>query len=595
MRLFSSRSLPGQLSVVESAESVREAAGVGPSTTHRSPTKSRRALRRHPLAGVAALPARVRARVRRGVHAPASLRRSLGAIQQRGAPRSVARSVTPTHLPVEGDATVATDEGASVPQAADGEAVSAIGSSASTLSDAMSDSQLRQRVWSLALPSIGEQVLALGVGVSDTFLAGHLTSSAARKLGYGQATAVAAVGIAAMTAWVVVTIFLAVNVGVTALVARATGARNKRLANRAAAQGVVLGFLIGLAMIGLALPLADIIIGALGVTGQVATLAAQFIRVFSIGLPFIGAASAATAAMRGAGDTRRPLLVMFLVNGINVIASWTLLNGMPLLGIPAIGVVGSACGAAAGWTLGSLAALFLLTRPHAVAPRIHPRLALARLRPRRELIARILRVGLPSAAEIAVLQLGVLIFGRFVVALGPTSYAAYTTINTVENLGSLPGFGFAVATTALVGQSLGARQPQLAVRVVWASLRPCFAVMATVGALALLLPHVMLGLFIADPTVIHVGEGAIRISFFTLCALSLSYVFNGALRGAGDTKFPVVVRACGTCALRVPLALVLIPLFALPGARLAMALDFWVQAGLAYWRFRSGRWSRAKV
>jgi putative MATE family efflux protein len=489
---------------------------------------------------------------------------------------------------------VTTDEAASLPIAVDGEVVGAVGAR-QPLSGAMSDAQLRRRVWSLALPSIGEQVLALGVGVSDTFLAGHLTSGAARKLGYGQATAVAAVGIAGTTTWVVVTVFLAVNVGVTALVARATGARNKRLANRATAQGVLVGFLIGLAMIALAVPLADVIIGALGVTGEVAMLAAQFVRVFSIGLPFTGAASAATAAMRGAGDSRRPLVVMLLVNGINVVASWTLLNGLPQLGIPPIGVVGSACGAAAGWTLGSLAALYLLTRRHRVAPRIHPRLALPLLRPRPDLVVRILRVGLASAAEIAVLQVGVLAFGRVVIGLGATSYAAYTTINTVENLGSLPGFGFAVAATALVGQSLGAGEPQLAVRMVWASLRPCFMVMAVVGALAVLLPHVLLGLFVADPSVIAAGEGAMRISFLTLCALALSYVFNGALRGAGDTKFPVIVRACGTCCLRVPLGLVLIPLYALPGARLAMALDFWVQAGLAYWRFRSGRWSRAKV
>jgi putative MATE family efflux protein len=483
----------------------------------------------------------------------------------------------------------------SAPIAVEGETIIATDTRARLLRGTMSDRELRGRVWSLALPSIGEQLLALGVGVSDTFLSGHLTSNASRKLGYGQATAVAAVGIAGTTTWVVVTVFLAVNVGVTALVARAVGARNRRLANRAAAQGVLLGFLIGLVMIGLAVPLADVIIAALGVTGQVAQLAAQFIRVFSIGLPFTGAASAATAAMRGSGDTRRPLIVMLLVNGINVVASWTLLNGLPQLGIPTIGVVGSACGAAAGWTLGSFAALYLLSRRHPVAPRLHPRLALALLRPKQELIVRVLRVGLPSAAEIVVLQVGVLIFGRMVIGLGATSYAAYTTINTVENLGSLPGFGFAVAATALVGQSLGAGEPQLAVRVVWATLRPCFVVMATMGALALLMPHVLLGMFVADPGVIHTGEVAMRISFFTLTALSLSYVFNGALRGAGDTRFPVVVRACGTCGLRVPIALVLIPLFALPGARLAMAFDFWVQAGLAYWRFRSGRWSRAKV
>jgi putative MATE family efflux protein len=484
-----------------------------------------------------------------------------------------------------------TREGVALPISVDGEGGVTVGASAAPLRASMSERQLRRRVWSLALPAIGEQVLALGVGVSDTFLAGHLTPEASAHLGYGQATAVAAVGVATMATWVTITVFLAVNVGVTALVARATGAGNRALASRAAAQGVVLGFLIGLAMIGLAVPLADVIIAGLGVNGEVALLAAQFVRIISLGLPFTGAASAATAAMRGAGDARRPLMVMLVVNGINVIASWTLLNGRPELGIPAIGVVGSACGAATGWTFGALLALTLLLRTHPRAPRI----ALPLLRPERKVIQRILNVGLPSAVEIAVFQVGILTFGRVVVGLGSTSYAAYTTINTVESLGTLPGFGFAVAATALVGQALGARAPRLAARTVFASLRPCFMVMATIGLLEALVPHMLLGLFVADPAVIRAGELAMRISLFTQTASALAFVFNGALRGAGDTKFPVVVRAAGTWGLRVPIAAVLIPLWALPGARFAMALDFWAQAGLAYWRFRSGKWRHMKL
>jgi MATE family multidrug resistance protein len=455
----------------------------------------------------------------------------------------------------------------------------------------VSDRELRSRVWSLALPAIGEQVLALGVGVSDTFLSGHLSQAASAHLGYGPAIAISAVGVAVTAVWVCLTAFFAVNVGVTALVARATGARDPALASRAAAQGILLGALIGAAMVALAVPLAEAITGALGVSGQVAALAAGYIRVFSLALPATGMASATTAAMRGAGDARRPLLVMLVVNGANIAGSWSLMNGLPALGIAPIGVLGSAVGAATGWVLGMTLAIFLLTRRHPRAPR----LTRAALRPNRDVAARILRIGLPSAAELVVFQLGIVTFNRVVVALGADAYAANTTINTVENLGSLPGFGFAVATTALVGQALGAADPELAVRATFAALRPCFAVMGTMGLLAVLLPNVLLGLFVADPHVLDAGAVAMRLSILTLPASAIAFVFNGALRGAGDTRFPVIVRASGTWGIRVPLALRIIPLLALPGARLAMALDFSVQAGLSYWRFRSGKWRRARV
>ena len=455
----------------------------------------------------------------------------------------------------------------------------------------LSQRALRQRVWGLALPAIGEQLLALGVGTSDTFLAGHLSSRAVAQVGYGQATALAAVGVAATAVWVVLNAFFAINIGVTALVARATGARDRALATRAVGQGILLGLVSGVAMMALAAPLASAITDALGVSGQVAHLAASYIRVVSFALPFTGAASAATAAMRGAGDARRPLLVMLFVNGANVVGSWTLMNGLPALGIHPIGVIGSAFGAATGWTLGAVLAFLLLWRTHPKAPKLDRQALLPDLATAK----RILKIGLPSAAEICVFQVGLVAFGRVVVGLGATAYAANTTINTVENMGSLPGFGFAVATTALVGQALGALDAELAIRAVWAALRPCVMVMGAMGLLALALPHLLLGLFVADPAVLSAGGLAIRISCLTLPFSAIAFIFNGALRGAGDTKFPVVVRAAGTWGIRLPVALTLIPLLALPGARLAMALDYSIQASLSYWRFRGGRWRRARV
>lgn len=455
----------------------------------------------------------------------------------------------------------------------------------------ITDKALKRRVWGLALPSIGEQLLSLGVGVSDTFLSGHLSDQAIHTLGYGRATAVAAVGIASTAAWIVLTVFFGVNIGVTALVARATGARDSRLASRTVGQGIWLGTFIGLAMIGLALPLAHGIISLLGVSGTEAELAAQYIRVYSLTMPAAGAASAMTAAMRGAGDARRPLLVMLAVNGANILASWTLMNGIPALGIPPIGVVGSAIGAATGWTLGCVLAAYLMKQQHPRAPR----LTRDALRLDFGIVGRVLRVGLPSAAELVVFQLGVLTFNRVVIGLGPVTYAANVTINTVDSIGTLPGFGFSVAATALVGQALGARDTGLAERSVWASLRPAFVVMLVVGLFEALIPHMLMGVFIADTPVLNAGDIAMRLSLVLMPASACAFVFNGALRGAGDTRFPVVVRAIGTWGLRLPIAALMIPLWGLPGARLAMGIDFWTQAGLSYWRFRSGRWRSTRV
>jgi multidrug resistance protein, MATE family len=465
------------------------------------------------------------------------------------------------------------------------------GASAAELRDDLPAADLRRRVWALSAPAIGEQLLALGVGVSDTFLSGHLSTYASARLGYDQATAVAAVGAAILVTWVVLTAFFAVNVGVTAMVARATGAGDHRLAAKAAGQGALLGLIAGLVMLALAVPLADLITIALGVSGQVATLTAQFIRVSSLGLPAAGLASACTAAMRGAGDTRRPVVVMLGVNGVNVAASWLLLNGAPQLGIQPVGVIGSAIGAATGWTLGAALAVSLLARRH----RLAPRLSRAALAPDLGVARRTLRIGLPSAAELTIFQAGVLTFNHQVVSLGAVPYAANVTINTVESIGTLPAFGFSVAATALVGQALGASSPALAKRVAFAALWPCLGLMVALGLLAAVFPQALLGLFVADHSVIVSGDVAQRLSLLILPASGAAFIFNGALRGAGDTKFPVLVRAAGSWGLRVPLAALLIPFFGLTGGRIAMSMDFLTQATLAYGRFRGGKWRKARV
>src|SRR5262249_4695240 len=154
----------------------------------------------------------------------------------------------------------------------------------------------------------------------------------------------------------------------------------------------------------------------------------------------------------------------------------------------------------------------LLTRRHPRAPQV----SLLNLRPNLRLMRRILHVGLPSSAELVVFQMGIVSFLRLVVPLGAAAYAANTAINSVESMGTLPGFGFSIATTALVGQALGAADPKLAVRVVWAALRPCVLVMGSIGLLGFLFPHVILGLFVADPQVLAAGDFAMRLAIFTL-------------------------------------------------------------------------------
>ncbi len=437
---------------------------------------------------------------------------------------------------------------------------------------------LRRSVLLLALPAVGEQVLNTLVGLADTFLVGHLDERAAAKLGYDSATALAGVGLANQMVWLVTVLFMAVSVGSTALIARARGANDMATANRTLRQSMIIGLAMGLIATAIGLALAVPFMRLLGAGPDVLPRSVTFLQIAALtfmpaALLFIG-----TATLRGMGDTRTPLYVMLGVNAVNIAISWLLVNGN--LGAPTLGVAGSAIGAAVARGGGGLALIAILLRG-----RSGLKLSLD-LRPDHELLRRIARIGLPSAAEQLVFQGALLLFVRFITGLGTLAYAAHNVVLNIESLSFLPGMGYAIASTALVGQALGAGRPADAEASAYEALLQGGLMMTALGLIMVLFPHQLIGLFTDDPLVANTGAMAMRIAGAFQPLLALNFVMSGGLRGAGDTRWPLYSKIISTCGVRLPLISLLL---------CAMGSDFLVQGLLALWRFRKGAWKTVRV
>jgi MATE family multidrug resistance protein len=453
---------------------------------------------------------------------------------------------------------------------------------------ALSPTALRRSVLLLALPAVGEQVLNTLVGLADTFLVGHLNERAAARLGYSSATALAGVGLANQMVWLVTVLFMAVSVGSTALIARARGANDTVTANRALRQSMIVGLAMGLAATLLGLVFATPFMRILGAGPEVLPRSVTFLHI--AGLTFAPAALLfiGTAALRGAGDTRTPLYVMLGVNAVNIALSWLLVNGN--LGAPILGVTGSAIGAAVARGGGGVVLIGVLLRG-----RSELKLSLD-LRPEWEVLRRIVRIGLPSAGEQLVFQGALLIFVRFITGLGTVAYAAHNVVLNIESLSFLPGMGYAIAATTLVGQGLGAGHPENAEASAYESLLQGGLMMTALGVIMILFPHQLIGLFAADPLVAETGAMAMRIAGAFQPLLALNFVMSGGLRGAGDTRWPLYSKIVSTWGVRLPLVLLLLGLgVGLTGAWIAMSADFLVQGLLAWWRFRKGAWKAMRV
>ena len=438
---------------------------------------------------------------------------------------------------------------------------------------------LRKEVLRLALPATGEQLLSMMVSIVDTMLVGHLGASA-----------LAAVSLATQWTFMAVTLFTAVSTGSTALVARSVGGKDWDTANRTVRQSMLVGLCIGLAATALAELFAEPAMALLGAEPEVLAQGVTYMRIASSIFALSAVMFVGNACLRGAGDTRTAMMVMAVVNVLNIVVAWTAINGP--FGLPKLGVAGSALGAVVGRAAGGLLVIGILLKG-----RSGLRLDLRHWRLDLGIVRRVLRVGLPTGVERLTMRLGMMAFVRVVASLGTVAVAAHTVALRAESLSFMPGFGFAVAGTTLVGQGLGARDPRWAERSGYLTYQIAASLMVVMGLVFILFPHPLIRLFTDDPAVIQTAVAPLRIVGFIQPFLASSMVFAGNLRGAGDTRFPMVVTAASIWSIRIPVAALLCLALGmgLSGAWLGMCIDQTVRGTIFFLRFRGGRWKLAEV
>ena len=444
-----------------------------------------------------------------------------------------------------------------------------------------------RQVLRLSGPVLVEQALLYLVGLSDTLLTGRYLSE----------EHLAAVSVATYLLWFLGSLMTIVSVGATALVARLTGAGKPFAANRTCQQAVGLSLILGTAAMILGQLVAPSLIRALNLEGQSARSATLFLRVVLLVTPLLACTAAGVACLRGVGDTRTGMWVMILVNAVNVALSWSLVRGIGP--IPRLGFGGIAIGTATGEGVGGLAVLIVLARGRS-GLRLRP----AGIWPAWADAWRILRISLPAAGESLTNVFCQLWFLGLINRLGATATAAHGVAIRCEALAFLTVSAFSIAASTLTGQYLGAGRPDLASRAAKTAWAIGVTLLVFVGTLIYLEADAMFGLFLGgkQPNVAAIGVPVLRIVAFALPFLATLNVLNGALRGAGDTRWPWIIVLVGYLGIRMPLTYLLTwPTteggfgLGLRGAWLAMFFDLSVRGILVAARFLNGGWKAAKV
>jgi MATE family multidrug resistance protein len=443
---------------------------------------------------------------------------------------------------------------------------------------------MERRVLGLAWPVISENLLQTALGIVDTWLVAWLGP-----------VAIAGVGLGFQLTFFLIAIVAAVTIGASILVAHAYGARDQARASRLARQALTWGVLISIPLSIISVAFADPLVHVFGVSAEVARIGADYWRIVAGTSVFLIIMLAAGSVLRGAGDSRTPMLATLLANVINAVAAYILIFGA--FGAPALGAAGSAWAASLGRLAGAAVLLWVLFRGRAglsLRGRAGwlPDLTVAR---------GIFALGLPAALEQIMVSLSFVALTVVVAVLGTDALAAQRLTFTALSVAFVPGIGFSIAATALVGQSLGARRPAEARAVAGIATRWAVIWMGSLGLLYAIFGEPIMRLFVlssedaaASAAVVAFGAESFRVIALALPFFALMFVQAAALRGAGNTSFPLWANTAGFWAAVGLAALAGGPLhLGLPGLWGAYAIVAPVVGVTLWYRFRRNGWQQA--
>lgn len=438
---------------------------------------------------------------------------------------------------------------------------------------------IRRLVLRLSWPVAAERLALSVLTAVDALLVGR----------YVGAEAVAAVGLGALWLWLPLAGAGGAEVGTTALVARDVGSGDRIAVERSTRAALLVALLWGV-LSGLAtFAAAPFLMRVIGAEPEVAALGPEFLRPAAAGMPFLVVMYAANGALRGTGDTVRPMLVLLVLNVVNLVLTFVLISG--IVGIE-LGTAASGWGYFGAAVVGCILSLVWLVWGSGVLGNLS-----RAWWPGWNALQRFIRLAGPVTIEEFQFIAAFLVYTRIIAGQGTDAVAAHTIALRLQEAALVPGFAFGTAATALVGQALGMRRPDLADASARAARWAALVVGIVMFVLVMLTAPLLTRAFVDDPEVVDTAATLMRIFALALPMMGVGAAIAGALRGAGEVGFVLLIASACIWLVRLPVAAlgVFVLGWGVPGAWTSAATEINVR-GLAYTaRFRSGRWQRIRL
>lgn len=417
-----------------------------------------------------------------------------------------------------------------------------------------------REILKIALPAVGEMILYMLIWVFDTMMVGR----------YGGQLGVSAVALSSELMYTFINILMGMglSIALTSIVARSMGNRNVSLAKRYANQGIKIGIGIALTVTSVFFIFAETILSRAGAQEEILDTAVLYMRICCSGMFFYMCANMLNGIFRGCKNTKTPLYGAVIMNIVNLTFDYLLIFGK--YGFPEWGIKGAAAATAGAQVMYFL---FIFSQIH----KLPFKLCLKEKIRGRE-ISDIIKLAVPSGLQEAASSISRLLGIMMVMTLGSVAFSANQIAITIESISFMPGWGFAIACTALVGHSIGEGNYRQAKNYANASAFVSALVMGFFSIIFLFFSKELISMFIKkeEVEVIRLGSMCLMIGAFQQIPMAVDMVLAGALKGSGDTKTPFKAAFfCNWC-IRIPLMFYFIYLKRMP------ITYFWVITGVQW-------------
>jgi putative MATE family efflux protein len=438
---------------------------------------------------------------------------------------------------------------------------------------------IRRAVFLLAIPMMLEMCLESVFAVVDIFFVS--------KLG---AYATATVGLTESFLTIIYSIAIGLSMAATAMVARRIGEKNPEEAAHAGAQAIMMAISVTLVLSVTGFFFADDLLGLLGGDKEVIAKGSIYTRILLTGSMVIMLLFMINGIFRGAGNAGIAMRSLWLANICNIILCPMLINGWGPF--PEMGLTGAAVATTTGRGIGVLYQLYHLGFGNGVI-----RIKWRHFLPQWNIIKSLFNVASTATLQFLIASASWIVLIRIMSRFGEEAIAGYTIAIRLIMFFLLPAWGMSNAAATLVGQNLGAKQPERAEASVWKTAKYNAIFMVLVSLIFFIGADVFVGMISQQPNVMEVGIKALRVISVGYIFFGVGMVMMNAFNGAGDSRTPTWINLFGFWVLQIPLAYLLAVSMELgpTGVFLAIVIAETAITITGVIMFKRGRWKRIKI